>query len=297
MTFNPLAALCVSGLLSELPENPTVVEFGNQTFHVGEATMSKIAEMLGRPLNSLPYIEANNRARSPEAFYKALGFSSYGAIDVNSLYGSLMMDLNRDLAAAYDFTEQFDLVTNNGTGEHVFNQAALFKNAHDLTKVGGIMLHIAPNDWSNHGFYSYSPLLYSDLAKANGYEMLRLAMASETGFSVPPVSTVPIDPPKRPRWSWPWRKVPEVSMSDIAGKPHKTPMKYALRVVAGKRKHWRYMCVAAMRKTSDAPFVAPIQGVYADAIEDPAIAERYMAQAMPLNPRAVDRSTRYRMLD
>jgi SAM-dependent methyltransferase len=297
MTFNPLAAMCVSGLLDELPSNPTVMELGNQTFHVGEATMAKIAAALGRPLSSLPYVNGQDRAHSPEAYYKALGFASYAAIDVNSLYGSLVMDLNRDLRTDYGFTDTFDLVTNIGTGEHIFNQAALFKNAHDLTKVGGIMMHIAPNDWSNHGFFSYSPLLYGDLARANGYEIVRLSMAGETGYSIPPVSPVQVDPPKRPRWSWPWPKTPEISIAEIVGKPHKKPMKYALRIVAGKRKHWRYMCVAALRKTSDAPFAAPIQGVYADAIEDPAIAKNYVTQALPVNPRTVDRATRYRMLD
>ena len=45
-----------------------------------------------------------------------------------------------------------DLVINNGTGEHVFNQHALFLNFHNLTKINGIMLNILPFiDWINHG--------------------------------------------------------------------------------------------------------------------------------------------------
>jgi len=36
---------------------------------------------------------------------------------------------------------RFQLVTNNGTGEHVFNQDAIYRNVHQLTVPGGLMLH------------------------------------------------------------------------------------------------------------------------------------------------------------
>ena len=52
------------------------------------------------------------------------------------------MDLNTDISKEYNWTEQSHPVTNNGTGEHVLNQYTVYKNTHDLTKVGGYMIHV-----------------------------------------------------------------------------------------------------------------------------------------------------------
>src|SRR5207248_7626298 len=113
------------------------------------------------------------------------GFSSYDAIDVNTTYGSIPMDLNRDLAEHYQFTQSYDLVTNIGTGEHIFDQRAVFRNVHQLTNVGGVMLHILPFvNWINHGFYNFHPILFVDLAAANDYEIVKLSVANRWGYEV-----------------------------------------------------------------------------------------------------------------
>src|SRR3546814_7323570 len=88
--------------------------------------------------------------------------------------GAKVVDLNKPIKGHhYDLLGKFDLVTNNGTGEHIFNQDAVFENVHDLAKVGGAMLHILPmSPWVNHGFYNYNPILFRDIAAANRYEWL-----------------------------------------------------------------------------------------------------------------------------
>ena len=108
---------------------------------------------------------ASDRGERAADYYRLLGFTDYQAIDVNDRYGSLVMDLNRDLAAAYDYGDTFSLVTNNGTGEHVFNQDAIYRNVHQLTRVGGLMLHVMPfYEFVNHGFFAIQPNLYPALA-------------------------------------------------------------------------------------------------------------------------------------
>ncbi len=95
------------------------------------------------------------------------------------------MDLNKDLEAEYQFHEQFDVVTNNGTGEHVFDQAAVYRNAHKLTRAGGLMVHVMPFvNYVNHGFYSFHPNLYHALAVANGYDVVGLGIATRYGAGV-----------------------------------------------------------------------------------------------------------------
>ena len=218
MTFNPLAGWTVASLVPHLAENPTVAELGNQSLTVSDDVLKKIlnkadsdmvlGDHIDRPaIQSLIGMKPEDKLPFTEAFYKMLGFSNYAAIDINSTFGSLMMDLNLDLRSHYNFQETYDLVTNNGTGEHIFNQYAVYKNMHEMANVGGIMLHIMPFiNWVNHGFYNYHPVLYADLAAANDYTIVRLALANRWGREVvidladKPVAkkSKPPSKPKRP---------------------------------------------------------------------------------------------------
>ena len=102
------------------------------------------------------------------------------AIDLNGTEAAWRFDLNQPLPIA----EIFDVVTNFGTSEHVFDQARLFRSVHDLTRPGGLMLHAVPHQGGpDHGFYNYHPTFFHDLAAANGYRvvMLVLMSGSETG--------------------------------------------------------------------------------------------------------------------
>lgn len=172
-------------------------------------------------------------------FYKSIGFSRYLAIDVNTKMGAVAMDLNTVLSLG----ETFDLVTNNGTGEHLFNQLAVFENCHDLCAVGGVMLHQLPfSGWWNHGFYCIQPVLFVDLARANGYEMLFHGYASKKGELV--------------------------DISDFG-----RPMKEASPALEKLGPNVNVYC--AMRKKSDAAFKMPLQGKYVGDVESDEIAARY----------------------
>ena len=140
MTFNPMMEKCVRSL----PVKRSVCEFGNQTYTgTGEFSSTKV-------------------------FYESLGYDEYVAIDRNTKMDAVVLDLNKEIC-----WKLFDLVTNNGTGEHIFSQESVFRNAHALCREEGIMLHVLPfSPWINHGFYNYNPILFRDLAKANDYEIL-----------------------------------------------------------------------------------------------------------------------------
>jgi hypothetical protein len=333
MSFNPLAGATVAGLLDYLPENPSVVELGNQSFAVSDEVLDSVIEKLRRlkrkvDVNALKafYGKADS-SRSPltEAYYRALGFSSYTAIDVNQKYGSVPMDLNKDLRRDYGFTKTYDLVTNNGTGEHLFNQYAVFKNVHDLTNVGGVMLHIMPCvNWVNHCFYNFHPILYADLAVANGYELKKLSLASRWAFeidiSLPQEeksvaiasannslgrSVTPKSGGKSLRKSVRkvWRKAtgrrPSFSQINLADSLQEIVLlgrdswlALALQKVMEyeeahtKRDFPNVMIVAALQKKTDAPFAIPMQGKYVDDIEAKAISQTYQSQASLLGSNA-----------
>jgi len=112
-------------------------------------------------------------------YFKSVGFKEYISIDINGAYNSLQFDLNKNISETYSYNEKYDLVINNGTGEHVFNQYALFLNFHNLTKLNGIMLNILPFiDWINHGFYNFNPIFFADLAASNNYEIIKISLAN-----------------------------------------------------------------------------------------------------------------------
>src|SRR5262249_24195919 len=84
------------------------------------------------------------------------------------------------LVSTYGFTRTFDLVTNLGTLEHCFDQASGFRNMHNLTNVGGYMLHCLPSQGLvNHAFYNYHPRIISELAVANSYEMHQIFFTAD----------------------------------------------------------------------------------------------------------------------
>ena len=95
--------------------------------------------------------------------------SRYDAIDFHGIAQARQLDLNYPINL--DF--QYDIVLNNGTAEHIFNIAQVFRTIHDHTKAGGLMVHEMPfTNWLNHGFYNLNPVILFDLAETNGYEMI-----------------------------------------------------------------------------------------------------------------------------
>ena len=151
MTFNPCSGYSVIRIRPRLPEKPTVIELGSQTMSFS--------------IGSEPQI------KTVEQFYENLGFTKYDSIDFDG-FATIHHDLNWLYKTSAKKKFEYDLVTNNGTGEHIFCQASVFENMHNFCKVGGIMLHILPwINWMNHGFYNFHPVLFHDLATDNNYEV------------------------------------------------------------------------------------------------------------------------------
>jgi hypothetical protein len=117
--------------------------------------------------------------RSPEGSHALFAFAKifykvvfehdrYMAVDLHGTPAAYKYDLNEPLP----IIDRFDLVTNLGTTEHVFNQFQAFKSIHEMTKPSGIMIHSLPNQGCfDHGFYNYHPTFFYDLCEANKYEL------------------------------------------------------------------------------------------------------------------------------
>lgn len=146
--FNPAIALAVIKATAN-KEYKSVCELGNQT--------ARNWEMVNK------YHSEITQYSTPQEFYSQLGITEYTSIDINSYNGSIIADLNKE----HEWDVQYDVVTNNGTSEHVFNQHAVFLNMRRLCKVGGVMIHSLPTSYFDHGFYNYNPNLFFSVAKTN----------------------------------------------------------------------------------------------------------------------------------
>jgi hypothetical protein len=112
--------------------------------------------------------EAKGQKSKP--WYLALGCARYVSIDGNGR-GTMTADLNHPIAL-----DPFDLVTDLGTGEHVFNQAQIWRTLHGLCTPGGFIVVDRPtHGYDKHCFYLINECLLRDLAEANGYAVRWLA--------------------------------------------------------------------------------------------------------------------------
>lgn len=109
-----------------------------------------------------------------EPFYRGRGCGRYVALDGNGR-GTFTVDLN-DPLPALPLGGPFDLVTDFGTGEHIFDQAQVWRTLHALVAPGGLIAIDRPTQgYAAHCFYTITTGLIEDVADANGYDVRHLA--------------------------------------------------------------------------------------------------------------------------
>ena len=115
----------------------------------------------------------NKNELNTRDFYLKMGFKNYDCIDADGTNNALVFDLNHNIQKKYNFQKKYDLVTNLGTSEHVFNQKNCFLNIHNLAKKDGLIFNILPFEGQfNHCYFNYHPVFFYDLALFNNYEIL-----------------------------------------------------------------------------------------------------------------------------
>lgn len=109
--------------------------------------------------------------------YKSLGCGLYVSVDGNGRNGAIAFDLNRKATelAGLVKTKCYDLVTDFGTGEHIFDQANFWRTMHQFTAVGGFIVFDRPSQgYPGHCFWRTDLSTYQDIAAANQYDLLHL---------------------------------------------------------------------------------------------------------------------------
>jgi hypothetical protein len=110
------------------------------------------------------------RQRFADNVLKAFGLKRLEHMDVFAGEGATIIhDLN--LRLPDKLRNQFDLVLDNGTLEHVFNVPQALENFAGLCSIEGHVAMIAPaNNYCGHGFFQFSPeLFFRVFSEENGF--------------------------------------------------------------------------------------------------------------------------------
>jgi hypothetical protein len=155
----------------------SVVEMGSQGVWCPQRELlTGLLEAFDKPIpsdNELAiYINNTGTGHAPSRdLHQRLGFQ-YECVDIDGNFGSITLDMNFD-PVPEKYIGKFDLTTNHGTTEHIFNQFNAFKMIHDFTAKGGLMLHALPfTVHLEHGFFNYQPNVFDALARYNSYKTL-----------------------------------------------------------------------------------------------------------------------------
>jgi hypothetical protein len=142
-----------------------------------ESTIKYIHEMVNKAgfrLEGLRMCELGNQCINDDykgfsiakKYFESLGVH-HTSIDLNGKDGALPLDLNKPIKL-----DQFDVITNIGTSEHVKNNTQCFENINNLCRSAGIMIHLVPAVGTSHGIRQYTTKWFINLANKNDYKVL-----------------------------------------------------------------------------------------------------------------------------
>lgn len=148
-----------------------------------------ITKVHGSNWNGLKMVEIGDE----DSTYNSNNFTSKGTIntiiqpigaDGNPLMRRLIHPyIGKNFEVSEDFTDManmYDILTNIGTVEHFNNQYEAWQIMHEITKVGGVMIHIMPDAhecqmylrWYGHCHNYFSTEFFENLETKLGYQIV-----------------------------------------------------------------------------------------------------------------------------
>lgn len=104
-------------------------------------------------------------------------------LDLFDSRADLRFDLNLPLPVSLH--EQFDVLLDIGTIEHVFDTRQVCVNYLSLVKLGGnLCLHVPVSGYYRHGLHTFSPELIRRMLQENGCELKFVAFSDYCGVEV-----------------------------------------------------------------------------------------------------------------
>lgn len=112
-------------------------------------------------------LDINKKDFSKELFCNFLDSKSCDYLDVNKYQESDVI-CNLNLPIPENLKNQYDVIIDAGTLEHISNMSQGIINYFDMLDLNGIVYFGLPsNNWLDHGFYQFSPTFIKDLCIDN----------------------------------------------------------------------------------------------------------------------------------
>ena len=160
--------------LGYLKNSKSVFEIGSQALHLKKEDLKQLFNNAGLKSDLVDKYPNMNWPERPECsskfFYESLGIKEYQSIDLSGDYGAIVHDLNKPFEDKSKFNK-FDIVTDHGSCEHVFNIAECYRTMHNLAKPGGFII-VAQAVWKGNGYFKFDDSFFEGIAAANNYNII-----------------------------------------------------------------------------------------------------------------------------
>jgi hypothetical protein len=161
--------------------NLTMLEFGDQLFNGNFPTSYE-------HFVKHNYTKTSTHMKPVKEYFQHIGMNHI-SIDINGLNGAIQYDTRQSIVPdIFTYSPTYDIITNSGFSEHVGegdleinlwdNQYAIWKNFHDVGKIGSVYIHLVPRHghWLRHGVCDYDLQFFRDIVHYNNYDIFLAPM-------------------------------------------------------------------------------------------------------------------------
>jgi len=162
---------CAKSIGVDFSDTMTV---GRQTVIVAPDVTASILGAVGIPREQTTAILEGQFA---EPLFALLGARQVSSVDASDHERATHIhDFNQPLPTS--LANQFSVVYDGGTIEHVFNILQAFKNCMEMVSVGGHFIQVnVANNYMGHGFWQFCPeLIYRIFSRENGFQIKAVFM-------------------------------------------------------------------------------------------------------------------------
>tara|TARA_B100001971_G_C18197298_1_gene542298 strand:+ start:234 stop:1145 length:912 start_codon:yes stop_codon:yes gene_type:complete len=174
LTIGPIQNLLELHNLGYLKNFNSVCDIGSEELHIKKEDLKKLFEIAGLKtdlVEKYPDTYWPERPRTPaKFFYESLGLKEYQCIDINGDFGGIPHDLNKPFVDKSKFNK-FDIVTDFGSCEHIFNIGEGYRTMHNLTKPGGYIF-VKQAVMKGNGYFTVDESFFEGIAAANNYKII-----------------------------------------------------------------------------------------------------------------------------
>ena len=162
----------------------SVLDFGSQEIRISYEELENLFLKIGKSKSILKKYEIlkkfpKGKRISSKKLWKDLDFKKTFSFDINKQHNSINFDLNHPFTDK-NYFNYFDLVTDFGNNEHVFNLSEAYKTMYKVCKKDGL-IWCFQSVFRGNGFYNFDQSFFETFAAYNNLSILYSAYVVNIG--------------------------------------------------------------------------------------------------------------------